>query len=605
MTPPTICPHCLTRVRRFFPVAVNAVLCTNCGKSFAVPPAPAPEGGHKPAAEGFYEKLENSQEAAPATSSLPPPPGGAPVPAPPARKRAPGPANSAPGRWNGVLIGSAILTLILGTLGLASWLLSRTDRSSLVDAGTSAGSGLVGSDDTRPSKSPPLTARGVEQLKAATVFIKVTDGPVRASGSGFLVRVEGTTGFVVTNRHVVHPGDRFGRPDLGRAAGEVMLVFTSGTKQEHSHPAEVLGTDSEHDLALLKVTGVAGLPRPFDLASPTKLEETLPVTVYGFPFGAALAVDGNPAVTVSRGSVSSIRRNGDDEVVSIQIDGALNPGNSGGPVVDADGRLVGVATATLRGAQSIGLAVPGALVRALLDQRGSGTSVARQPPDKLAPNTEPSEPARLVGVWVGTTPGQGFKEIWTVKRANDEWSLKCIYLDGDKEVGSFHGEGFKATDGGLVFKQVFDKKPLPAWVDGTAITARADQDRLRYVWRNGNLRGMGTLARVPPTDGSELVGTWAGTSGEGSFEEVWTIKQEKGEWSVSNRYFKEGKEVGSSHGESVRYDAGVLRFRQTFDEKPQAHWDNGTTLTLQAEGTTRAVLSRGVGGKVLFTRVQK
>jgi hypothetical protein len=72
----------------------------------------------------------------------------------------------------------------------------------------------------------------------------------------------------------------------------------------------------------------------------------MPLFAFGFPFGEALARHkGNPAITVSKGSISSLRRDDGGELAIVQIDGELNPGNSGGPVVDAQGRLVGVAVA--------------------------------------------------------------------------------------------------------------------------------------------------------------------------------------------------------------------------------------------------------------------
>jgi hypothetical protein len=150
---------------------------------------------------------------------------------------------------------------------------------------------------------------------------------------------------------------------------EITLVFWSGTRQEQSIRAELAAADPEQDLAVLKVFGVANLPRPVDIGAPARLTETLPVTVFGFPFGEALAVDkGNPSITVSKASVSSIRRNPQDQVVAVQLDGALNPGNSGGPVVDAEGHLIGVAVATIRGA-NIGLAIPGGTLARMLDGR--------------------------------------------------------------------------------------------------------------------------------------------------------------------------------------------------------------------------------------------
>jgi hypothetical protein len=106
----------------------------------------------------------------------------------------------------------------------------------------------------------------------------------------------------------------------------------------------------------------------------------MPVYIFGFPLGNVLAnVGGNPAITVGRGSVSSIRLDADGKVGVVQIDGGLNPGNSGGPVVDSKGRLVGIANATIRGAQSIGFAIPAAKLKALLDGRVAQINLAIQP----------------------------------------------------------------------------------------------------------------------------------------------------------------------------------------------------------------------------------
>ena len=84
------------------------------------------------------------------------------------------------------------------------------------------------------------------------------------------------------------------------------------------------------------------LPEPISMAVNPELRETLEVFVIGFPFGKLLGGrKGNPAPTVGRGFVSSLRRNNDNEIIAVQIDGALNPGNSGGPILDREGRLLG------------------------------------------------------------------------------------------------------------------------------------------------------------------------------------------------------------------------------------------------------------------------
>jgi regulation of enolase protein 1 (concanavalin A-like superfamily) len=209
-----------------------------------------------------------------------------------------------------------------------------------------------------------LTARTVGVVKDATVMIATTDPDdpgVGVSGSGFLFRVEGQTGYIATNRHVISPhgGGSSKRPTI-------RVIVRSGSRGERTATAEVVAATTEPDLAILKVSGVPDWPAPIDLSKETELVETMPVFVFGFPFGAALAPDrGRPSVVVGKGSVSSIRRDQDGRISAVLIDGALNPGNSGGPVVDAQGRLVGIAVAAIRGAH-IGIAIaPGDLLAML------------------------------------------------------------------------------------------------------------------------------------------------------------------------------------------------------------------------------------------------
>jgi predicted Zn finger-like uncharacterized protein len=299
--------------------------------------------------------------------------------------------SSRPFLWP-LLVGgvAAGLILLLGIAGVAAWVLTRAPIPAVADASPVAEVGPAKPPEEPRAAIVAAPAKGLEDLKAATVYIRVTAGPMRASGSGFLVKVDGNTGYVVTNAHVVRQDGpaRAARRGVFRAAAplpEITLVFRSGTKQELSVRAEVVAVDRERDLAVLKVAGVASFPRPIDISGPPNLVETLPVTVLGFPFGEALGLGGgNPSISVSKGSISSIRRGKDDEVVAVQIDGALNPGNSGGPVVDPEGRLVGVAVATIRGAH-IGLAVPGgALSRMLEGGVGEVRAVARNMTDANA-----------------------------------------------------------------------------------------------------------------------------------------------------------------------------------------------------------------------------
>jgi hypothetical protein len=95
-----------------------------------------------------------------------------------------------------------------------------------------------------------------------------------------------------------------------------------------------------------------------ELGKEEMLADTAPVVTFGFPFGRLTTVgqENYPDMTVFPSKITSLRRDG-ERLEGIQLDGQLNPGNSGGPVVDEAGRVIGVAVATVRGA-AMNLAIP-------------------------------------------------------------------------------------------------------------------------------------------------------------------------------------------------------------------------------------------------------
>jgi S1-C subfamily serine protease len=240
-----------------------------------------------------------------------------------------------------------------------------------------------------------LPAATLRALKDATVFIKVQKDKDGASGSGFLFRVDGDTGYVVTNHHVVTLTKQLRRvtvqaprPRNPRAPAQpqqqqatiridevvidnptITVVFSSGTRTERSVSGQVIAADRGVDLAIIKLDSIKDLPKPIDVSKTAELSETLPVFALGFPLGQMLATSkGGPAISISKGSITSVRRNDRDEVAIVQIDSDLNPGNSGGPVVDSAGRLVGISVAKVRDTK-IGLAIPPRELQAVLDGR--------------------------------------------------------------------------------------------------------------------------------------------------------------------------------------------------------------------------------------------
>ncbi len=222
----------------------------------------------------------------------------------------------------------------------------------------------------------------VELLKSATVMVTLSsrDQGVVTSGSGFVISIEGHTVYLATNHHVVEgpPGAVAGRP-------VIHVVFRSGTKSEKRLPAEVLTTTSDPDLAILRVADVPDPPAAIDVTAPTEIVETMPVWMLGFPFGQALALGlKSPSVVVDKATVSSVHRDDHDRPVRILIDGTLHPGNSGGPVVDDRGRLVGIAVAMVRPADNIGILIPPHDLREMLDGKVREVNLAAKDAQKGA-----------------------------------------------------------------------------------------------------------------------------------------------------------------------------------------------------------------------------
>jgi len=179
-------------------------------------------------------------------------------------------------------------------------------------------------------------------------------GPVHALGSGFVID---SSGYVVTNNHVVD------------GATEVKIKLSD--KEEY--PATVVGTDPDTDLALLKVDPHKPLPA-VTFGSSASLRVGDPVIAVGNPFGLG--------GTVTAGIVSARGRDIDNGpyVDFIQTDAAINRGNSGGPLFNTDGQVVGVNSAILSpngGSVGVGFAIPSDTVKTVIAQLKSSGQVER------------------------------------------------------------------------------------------------------------------------------------------------------------------------------------------------------------------------------------
>jgi S1-C subfamily serine protease len=195
----------------------------------------------------------------------------------------------------------------------------RTGQGTLTAADGSVRRGRwVNGNLVEPQENPPQSQ--------APERVADNEEPIEAgSGTGFFVSADG---HLITNQHVIE------------SCNQVFAYTGSGV-----HRARVLASDSINDIALLQIEESSATFFTIDSTSPYLLQD---IYVAGFPFGNSIS----SSIKVTSGIVSSLVGIGNN-VSNIQIDAALQPGNSGGPIIDEFGNVVGIAVAKLDYAQII------------------------------------------------------------------------------------------------------------------------------------------------------------------------------------------------------------------------------------------------------------
>lgn len=251
----------------------------------------------------------------------------------------------------GGIVGAALLMLVLFLLGVTDVKKETTVTVTAPAAFASPGAPSAGRALT-PTQIYDREATGVVEITSTfpstgtDLFGQPTGGGV-AVGSGFVVSRQG---YILTNAHVVS--------DSGHLATKLTVMFKGAGSQTRSVSGKIVGVDAQSDVAVVKVDPSGLTLNPLPMGDSNAVQVGEPVVAIGNP----LALE----FTLTSGIVSAIHRDlspqtGTNIFNGIQTDAAINEGNSGGPLIDSSGHVIGIneQIATQSGGnEGLGFAVP-------------------------------------------------------------------------------------------------------------------------------------------------------------------------------------------------------------------------------------------------------
>ncbi|MEI6670956.1 MAG: trypsin-like peptidase domain-containing protein, partial [Actinomycetes bacterium] len=188
-------------------------------------------------------------------------------------------------------------------------------------------------------RAPDSVAGIAKRVLPSVVSIAINSPGGTGTGSGFIID---SNGYILTNNHVVET--------FATGGGTLTVTLNDGSSQE----AKIVGRDSSYDLAVIKIarTGLSAL----QFGDSDKVEVGDAVIAIGSPLGLSGTVTSG-IISAKNRPVTSGSGNGGREssfINALQTDAAVNPGNSGGPLVDATGAVIGVNSAIASLSSSVG-----------------------------------------------------------------------------------------------------------------------------------------------------------------------------------------------------------------------------------------------------------
>ncbi|MFQ6539107.1 MULTISPECIES: S1C family serine protease [Aphanothece] len=279
------------------------------------------------------------------------------------------------------------------------------------------------------------SARSAQEIFAASREAVAVVHTPDTQGSAFVVKHERGRTLLLTNSHVVGP------------YGQVQLNWSDGRSEVAAVVADAGNSDPGVDLALLEVSGIHGTPLALASAAP---EVGQNVFAIGAPKGLEFSL--------SRGVVSQLRADGD----LVQTDAAINGGNSGGPLLDERGCVMGVATFKRVDAEGLNFALSSQLIAPFLVASGSARAPApASPPSGTGIGSGPEAAssrcvfqsykkprAEEIGCSINARLNNNGHTVYDVAWADGYRSSYVFWRDGDVEILSKGGAGQPDTHQG-------------------------------------------------------------------------------------------------------------------------------------------------------------
>jgi S1-C subfamily serine protease len=254
---------------------------------------------------------------------------------------------------SGAALGVAKATGWLGSNDTDTIVLTQAAPAPAVNRVDENGSGKpLAGNDFDPAQIYRERAAGVVTIVALFGAHAQNGSGEAAQGSGFVVS---RSGYILTNSHVITTAGEAATGDAPKAATAVFIEFRDGDRV----PARIVGWDVYDDVGLVKVDPKKHALSPVPLGDSGRVVVGQPVAAIGSPFGRENSLSVG-VVSATERSIESLTSSY-DLVDAIQTDAPINRGNSGGPMFDARGRVVGI-NAQIRSesgnAEGVGFAVP-------------------------------------------------------------------------------------------------------------------------------------------------------------------------------------------------------------------------------------------------------